>query len=258
MLEIDLSQKKWFNSEKWIQNSGIIFGLFFYNTFQTEKVLLKEIIENYYYEPIDDYYGYMVDKYFSKEDALSFIKRSILGWEMSDVCWLLEFIATTHSKWFQDMYNEIFKKHKFGWIFIDKKLAPITDENEIKSIETSLDLLSSISWARIHIKTAIDHLSDKDNPDYRNSIKESITAVESVMNYINGTDNQSFGKAIKKLLLHKSLEWAFSQLYWYTSDADWIRHFMLQESNLDLADAKYMLVSCSAFINYLLQKKPNE
>ena len=142
-------------------------------------------------------------------------------------------------------------------MFIDKKLVPITDENEIKSIETSLDLLSSIPWARIHIKTAIDHLSDRDNPDYRNSVKESVSAVESVANYINWTDSDTLWKAIKKLWIHKALEGAFSQLYWYTSDADWIRHFMLEESTLDFADAKYMLVSCSAFINYLIQKFPN-
>ena len=45
-----------------------------------------------------------------------------------------------------------------------------------------------------------------------------------------------------------------AQLYGYTSDADGIRHALLDESDLDFEDAKFMLVSCSAFTNYLKGK----
>ena len=38
----------------------------------------------------------------------------------------------------------------------------------------------------------------------------------------------------------------------YTSDADGIRHSMLEESSLSFSDAKFMLVACSGFINYVL------
>jgi hypothetical protein len=36
--------------------------------------------------------------------------------------------------------------------------------------------------------------------------------------------------------------------------ADGIRHALLEESTLDLDDAKFMLVSCSGFVNYLAAK----
>ena len=45
---------------------------------------------------------------------------------------------------------------------------------------------------------------------------------------------------------------AFSSLYGYTNDAEGIRHALLEEGNLTKADAKFMLVCCSAFINYAL------
>ena len=35
---------------------------------------------------------------------------------------------------------------------------------------------------------------------------------------------------------------------------DGIRHALLDASNISSSDAKYMLVSCSAFINYVLGK----
>ncbi len=55
-------------------------------------------------------------------------------------------------------------------------------------------------------------------------------------------------------LYKQPLSRAFRQLYGYTSDANGIRHALLDESNLDFEDAKFMLVSCSAFINYLKGK----
>jgi hypothetical protein len=54
------------------------------------------------------------------------------------------------------------------------------------------------------------------------------------------------------MTLHPALQQGFSQLYGYTNDADGIRHAMMEVSNLHFEDALYILVSCSAFISYLL------
>jgi len=58
----------------------------------------------------------------------------------------------------------------------------------------------------------------------------------------------------KGIELHPALKSSFSSLYGYTNDADGIRHALLEESTLDFDDAKFMLVSCSAFVNYLAAK----
>lgn len=57
-----------------------------------------------------------------------------------------------------------------------------------------------------------------------------------------------------KIAIHPALKKGFSNIYGYTSDASGIRHALLDEPNLDFENAKYMLVSCSAFINYLASK----
>lgn len=41
------------------------------------------------------------------------------------------------------------------------------------------------------------------------------------------------------------------KLYAYTSDEGGIRHAMLDEPNLTAADARYFLLSCTSFVNYL-------
>ena len=66
-------------------------------------------------------------------------------------------------------------------------------------------------------------------------------------------------KVIEKegnLQLHPALKIAFDKMYGYTSDADGIRHGsgLLDEPKLDFEDAKFFLVACSAFINYLKEK----
>ena len=43
-------------------------------------------------------------------------------------------------------------------------------------------------------------------------------------------------------------------MYGYTNDAEGIRHSLLDEANLRFEDAKYMVVTCSAFVNYLVAK----
>jgi hypothetical protein len=43
-------------------------------------------------------------------------------------------------------------------------------------------------------------------------------------------------------------------MYGYTSDAEGIRHALMDEPTLESEDAKFMLVSCSAFVNYLRSK----
>lgn len=50
------------------------------------------------------------------------------------------------------------------------------------------------------------------------------------------------------------MEQAFIKLYGYTSDEDGVRHGGIDFNNVPAEDAKYMLVSCSAFVNYLIEK----
>ncbi len=53
--------------------------------------------------------------------------------------------------------------------------------------------------------------------------------------------------------IHSALESAFNMLYGYTSDANGIRHagdIGGKESSFE--EAKFMLISCCAFVNYLI------
>ena len=96
-------------------------------------------------------------------------------------------------------------------------------------------------------------------PDYENSIKESISAVEAICCIITDDDKATLGKALGKLeqagiTIHGSLKSAMEKLYGYTSDENGIRHAGIDFKGASSEDAKYMLVTCSAFVNYLMEK----
>lgn len=169
-----------------------------------------------------------------------------------------EYNSTSVNKKFMDFCNSIFKRELSAYRFINGKIAQITSEEEITEIEEALESTKTQKSAPHHLKRALDLLADRKSPDYRNSIKESISAVEAICNLIAKNSKATLGQALKeiekKVELHPALKKAFDCLYGYTSDAEGIRHALLDEPNLDFEDAKFMLVSCSGFINYLVAK----
>jgi hypothetical protein len=54
------------------------------------------------------------------------------------------------------------------------------------------------------------------------------------------------------ILLVSALKGSFDKLYGYTSDADGVRHGLLEKDSVTFEQAKVMLVVCSAFTNYVI------
>jgi hypothetical protein len=138
----------------------------------------------------------------------------------------------------------------------------ITDEKELAALQTALtDREGQFAPVAVHLHRATELFSDRTNPDYRNSIKESISAVESMAKIAVGAPKATLDEALKamegKIEIHKALRQGFSKLYGYTSDANGIRHAMLDEVEKGLVgapEAKYFLLSCTSFVNYLKAK----
>ena len=156
---------------------------------------------------------------------------------------------------FCDLLNIILENEYVGYRLIGEKFVPITDKNEIESIEDACN--NEFEGTRAHIKKAVGFIADREHKDYKNCIKESILAVESICSIIVGNEKATLGQAIKRLednglVIHTALKNAFSNLYGYTSDEGGIRHSEgMFESDVTFEEAKFMLVSCSAFVNYL-------
>ena len=150
--------------------------------------------------------------------------------------------------------NKILERELSGYRFVSGRLADITNDQELKMLETAL-ADSQFAGVDTHLQQALDLYTKRNNPDYRNSIKESISAVEKMAKIVSGKPKADLSDALKEMekkkSLHAALKEGFIKLYGYTSNADGIRHSMMDKPNLDAADAQYFLLSCTSFINYL-------
>lgn len=192
------------------------------------------------------------------------IRTRFFSLEWYEVYDFIQFLATestekTRNKKFIEYCNHVLESEISGWRFVGGKIAAVTSKEEIAAIEEALKEPESLRPVAIHLSSALDFMSDRKSPDHRNSIKESISAVESMCTLVAGTKKAELTQALtamrkKGIRLHPALEQGFIKLYGYTSDADGIRHALLEEPDLHFEDAKFMLVMCSAFVNYLKLK----
>jgi hypothetical protein len=173
----------------------------------------------------------------------------------------IEFIANHGSPEIKNSFirfcNTQLETENSAYRFIGDSIAEITSTEEIEEIEQAIIASTPYAGVKEHLKSALSLMSNKTNPDYRNSIKESISSVESLAKQISQNNTATLGVVLKELekskKLHPALKSAFSSLYGYTNDAEGIRHALLEESNLTKADARFMLVCCSAFVNYAIE-----
>ena len=153
--------------------------------------------------------------------------------------------------------NAILERELSAYRFIDNIFTDITDQQEIEMIENAL-ADRDFPGVAAHLRRALELLSERENPDYRNSIKESISAVESFAKTITGKPKATLGEALNIIeregKIHTALLDSFTKLYGYTSDKGGIRHAMLEDPNITAADAKFFLMSCTSFINYMKSK----
>lgn len=231
------------------------------------------------YNPEQDLFKELLSKVFCLQNTLGVGQR--LDWvavydklvygamreaPYNEVLDLIEFVAI----WFFDCFiidvgeifcnsmNLLFEKERVGYRFVNRRIVEITDENEIKEIGQAAR--GPFNACRTHIEKAVGFLADREKQDYKNCIKESISAVEAICKIIGDDSKADLRKALKRLKdvginIPPTLEAAWEKMYAYTCDEGGIRHAeKLFESDVTFQQAKYMLVSCSAFVNYLISE----
>lgn len=204
----------------------------------------------------------------SAQGVWDLIKRQILTAEWVTVLDLIEALVKYMHRYSSDgsatiwstvadAYNDKFEHYLVGYRFIGREITPVDSNAEADAVVGAQEAADTIAGARHALAQAIERLADRQNPDYPNSIKESISAVEAVVRKITG--ETTLGDGLRRLeraglTIHPALKSAWSKMYGYTSDDDGIRHGGIEAANADQALAKYMLVTCSAFVSYLIEE----
>lgn len=153
--------------------------------------------------------------------------------------------------------NDVLKHNLVAYRMVDNQIVPIDSQTAIDAVTAALPDTDTLTGVRKHLDNARTHLSNRISPDYANSIKESVSAVEAPVRVL--TQEQTLGAGLKALELkglriHPSLKKSWQTMYGWASDANGIRHGSINTPDADQAIAKYVLVTSSAFVSYLTEK----
>ncbi len=213
---------------------------------------------DYFHEPIDNLE-------YESVSALDHLHEYFFSSASYEVFDLLEFVIALYAypevaQQFALDANAILERELCGYRLLDGLFTKVTSDPELQAIEAALQSTYPLDPVHLHLRDALAKLSDRKSPDFRNSIKEAVSAVEALSRTISGKPKGTLGDALTaiekqaKIQIHSALKNGFSSIYGWTSDAQGIRHALLDEPTLTFDDANFMLVSCSAFVSYLLSK----
>jgi hypothetical protein len=153
---------------------------------------------------------------------------------------------------FTKLCNTVLEQELSGFRFIEWTLTRVTSELEVAAVEAGL--AHRLPAAREHLRKALEHLGGRPDAQTEATIHEALKAVEAQARDLAGMPSATLGAALKALKAkhqwHTATLEAFEKQYGWASDDGGVRHAFKGEAP-DLAIAKYMLISCSAFVNYL-------
>lgn len=237
------------------ESSGIYRGYFLSSDSNKEiRELCDRLWFSYFKKPLDQR-----DNEWDKVHGQ--LRNYFFGCEWYEVYDFLEFVTNNYDRYqFKDHFiaacNKALEKEISAYRFVDGLISRITEQQEVDEIERALE--TALGPVRTHLRRALELLANRESPDYRNSIKESISSVESLAAFAVGAEKGTLGQLIKRfedeIQLHPALRTAFSSLYGYTSDEGGIRHALMESENVRFEDAKFFLVVCSAFVNFVETK----
>ena len=190
----------------------------------------------------------------------AFIHEFFRDAEWNRVYDAVEYLVELSTGSLSEAFNAVLEREVAGYRILNGVVTPISDASQLGAIQSGLDASGEarLSSVNSHLATSLRLLSDRENPDYRNSIKEAISAVESLTSIVTDKTKPDLKDALRELeqsgTLHPALKGAFQKLYGWTSDENGVRHALMEASPIDFADAQFMLVACSAFVYFIVAK----
>ena len=218
--------------------------------------LLKYLWDRFFKEDVDSLkhnVGYGSGNYYYIDQ----IKLKFFQLEWHGVYDFLEFLLSVENYTkitFINTINQIFVDEGVPYKIIDNCVTPLISGEEAEEVRVAIN--SKYSEVSGHIKKALEFYKKRPVADYKNSIKESISSIEALARIVLNSPSGTLGSLSQQLSIHPSFKKAIKELYGWTSDEGGIRHSENGKEDLKTgeAEARFMLVECSALVNYIISK----
>ena len=134
---------------------------------------------------------------------------------------------------------------------IERKLRQVPEPKEwIKTNEVLVDEFNPIRRQWLKSKNFL--LGSE--PDYENSIKESINSIESTLQLLFNKPKETLGTIIKSADIDSDIKRIISQMYGLVSNKDFVRHGGTSVQDIKKSDAEYFLNFSGITIQYLIKR----
>jgi len=217
------------------------------------STFLVDLYQNLLKKPIDEIPEY-------HPHAFDMIKEHCFNCQWYEVYDIVDFALAHYPKGGMassiECLNRILERENAGHRVVNGKIAPITSSGEIKEIERASQ--SKVGPVRQQLEKAMALLSDRRLPNPADSVKNSISAVESLCKIIAADGSKTLSESLrgveKRVGLPKALSKSLDCLYGYRSIAPGVGHGGTVNEDVSQDEARFFLVTCSAWVNYLTAK----
>jgi hypothetical protein len=140
---------------------------------------------------------------------------------------------------------------------LDDLFVPITNDAELASVADAVkgSRAAGLDGVLQCLEAALGHLGKRPDPEYKGAVQEAIHAVESLAMVVTGDPNGTLTGMLsllaKKTEMHPQFKTALGNLYNWASD-DGIRHGSIDGRDVTEAEARFIVITSSAFINYVV------
>lgn len=259
-MSITLKNRLWNDVHKYLE-AGIKYSATGYQTAgfdnKTYNLIVNRLLGNFYGEKITRFNN-------NAKVLIRVLEKKYDSQTWNEIYDFFEFILSEINKddriSFTNAIQKTLSDENAGYCLSNGIFIPIDNEADLTEIHDAES--ESPDEVKEHLAKAKKFLSPRnETPDYQNSIKESISAVEATLRHINQNE-KILSENLKELPfdLHTALKDSLNKLYGYTSDASGIRHSAkiyrnkLNTQKPNKSEGRFMLIVCSAFINLLNNK----
>lgn len=235
-----------------------------FDYFDLSEMILKDCFTNFF--------GKEAVKY-SAKGSLSLIRNTILSGEVHNVFDLIEHLLEKFDQ--NSSLNDKQKTGFFPFLWYTKEtferfpsaymlihdgnrhiFTPQGHPEEDESLKQAFQNTEDFPGARNHLAEGILKLREG---KYCDSIRESIHSLESLGKLVSGKKGATLPKALNEMkrdgFVPKLILDSLDKLYAYTSNEPGLRHAKINEnSSVKYSEAHFMIVTCSAYLNYIIAK----
>lgn len=224
------------------------------NTRSSRNDAIKYLWDRFFKEDID--YLQKTVGFDSVCYGIDQIKNKFFQSEWYNIYDFLEFLLSIENYKrgaFINEINQVFVDERMSYKIIDNCIVSLISGEEAEEVKIAID--NKYSEVSGHIKKALEFYRKRPTADYKNSIKESISSIEALSRIILNKSSSTLGSLSQSLDVHPAFKKAIKELYGWTSDEGGIRHSENgKELNAGEEEARFMLIECSALVNYITSK----